>query len=58
MGDVVGRQFTSVVAHEETRRAREHFARRMLGNTEPADSPLVLVDEQGRRVPVEISSVR
>ena len=57
VGDVEGRQFTSVVAHEETRRAREHFARRMLGNTEPADSPLVLVDEQGRRVPVEISSV-
>lgn len=57
VGDVEGRQFTSVVAHEESRRARELFARRMLGNTDPADSPVVLVDEQGRRIPVEVSSV-
>jgi PAS domain S-box-containing protein len=57
VGDVEGRQFTSVVAHEDTRRARELFARRLLGNVEPADSPVVLVDERGERIPVEVSSV-
>jgi PAS domain S-box-containing protein len=57
VGDVEGRQFTSVVAHEDTRRARELFARRLLGNVEPADSPVVLVDEPGERIPVEVSSV-
>jgi PAS domain S-box-containing protein len=57
VGDVEGRQLTSVVAHEDTRRAREQHARRVLGNTEPADSPFVLVDQTGRRVSVEISSV-
>jgi PAS domain S-box-containing protein len=57
VGDVEGRQITSVVAHEDTRRAREQHARRVLGNTESADSPFVLVDQTGRRVSVEISSV-
>jgi len=57
VGNVEGRQFTSVVAHEDTRRARELHARRVLGNTEPSDSPFVLVDQEGRRVSVEVSSV-
>src|SRR5262249_30551545 len=57
VGDVGGRQFTSVVAPEETRRAQELFARRLLGNTDPTDSPVVLVDGDGRRVSVEMSSV-
>lgn len=57
VGDVEGRQFTSVVAHEETRRARELFARKLLGNTESSDSPIVLVDVRGERVAVELSSV-
>jgi PAS domain S-box-containing protein len=57
VGDVEGRQFTSVVAHEDTRRARELFARKLLGNTESTDSPIVLVDVRGERVAVELSSV-
>lgn len=57
VGDRVGRQFTSVVAPEETRRARELFARRVLGSTEASDTPLVLVDELGERVAVEMTSV-
>jgi PAS domain S-box-containing protein len=57
VGDVEGRQLTSVVAHEDTRRARELHARRVLGNTEPADSQFVLVDQAGRRISVEVSSV-
>jgi PAS domain S-box-containing protein len=56
VGDQVGRQFTSVVAPEETRRARELFARKILGNTEVTDASLVVVDADGARVGVEISS--
>src|SRR5262245_8977838 len=57
VGDVEGRQFTSVVASEDTRRARELFARRLLGNLDSTDTPVVLVDSKGGRVPVEVSSV-
>lgn len=57
VGDRVGRQFTSVVAPEDTRRARELFARKILGNTEVTDAPVVVVDDDGGRVAVEISSV-
>jgi PAS domain S-box-containing protein len=57
VGDRVGRQFTSVVAPEETRRARELFARKVLGNTQVTDAPVVVVDPDGGRVAVEISSV-
>jgi PAS domain S-box-containing protein len=57
VGDRVGRQFTSVVAPEETRRARELFARKILGNTQVTDAPVVVVDSDGGRVGVEISSV-
>lgn len=42
VGDVDGRQFTSVVAAEDTRRAREMFARKLLGSTDSADAPVVL----------------
>lgn len=57
VGDRVGRQFTSVVAPEETRRARELFARKILGSTQVTDAPVVVVDPDGGRVAVEISSV-
>jgi PAS domain S-box-containing protein len=57
VGDQVGRQFTSVVAPEETRRAREMFARKILGNTEVTDSPVVVLGADDGRVAVEISSV-
>lgn len=57
VGDQVGRQFTSVVAPEDTRRARELFARKIVGNTEVTDAPIVVVDAAGTRLAVEISSV-
>jgi PAS domain S-box-containing protein len=57
VGDQVGRQFTSVVAPEDTRRARELFARKILGNTEVTDAQVVVVDAGGNRLAVEISSV-
>ena len=42
LGDVRGRHFTSVVAPEDNRRARELFSRKVLGAA-PTDAPGVLV---------------
>src|SRR6187551_3359180 len=57
LGDVRGRQFTSVVAAEDSRRARELFAQKVLGTAPATDATGVLVSTAGTRVPVEISSV-
>lgn len=57
VGDVGGRQFTSVVAPEETRRAKELFARKIIGTSTVTDGGFVLLDANGDRVAVEISSV-
>jgi PAS domain S-box-containing protein len=57
VGDVVGRQFTSVVAPEDTRRARELFARKIIGGTSATDAGVTIIDRGGNRVGVEITSV-
>jgi PAS domain S-box-containing protein len=57
VGDVRGRQFTSVVSAEETRRAKEVFAKRIAGIERESDHEVVLVGADGERVTVEISSV-
>ena len=57
VGDVRGLQFTSVVAPDDTRRARELFAQKVLGTTPATDTTGVLVSTAGTRVAVEISSV-
>jgi PAS domain S-box-containing protein len=57
VGEVRGRQFTSVVAPEETRRARELFARKIVGAARVTDSAVVLIDADGDRIGVEVSSV-
>ena len=57
VGDVTGRQFTSVVAPEETRRARESFAQKIVGNVEATDEEVVLLQEDGDRINVEVSAV-
>ena len=57
LGDVRGRHFTSVVAPEDSRRAREQFARKVLGTSPATDATGVLVSTAGTRVAVEISSV-
>jgi PAS domain S-box-containing protein len=48
VGDVRGKQFTSVVAPEETRRSREIFARNIAGPHGARDSQVV-PDRRGRR---------
>ena len=57
LGDVRGRHFTSVVAPEDSRRARELFSRKVLGTAPATDATGVLVSTTGARVPVEISAV-
>jgi PAS domain S-box-containing protein len=56
VGDVRGRQFTSVVAPEDTSRAKDAFYRHMVGN-EDVDAPVILLDDEGERVLVDVSSV-
>jgi PAS domain S-box-containing protein len=57
VGDVRGRQFTSVLSPEETRRAREIFARNISGAVERSDNHLVVVGQNGERITVDISAV-
>ena len=57
VGDVRGRQFTSVVAPEDGRRARELFSQKVLGTVAATDASGVLVSTAGKRVAVEISAV-
>ena len=57
LGDVRGRLFTSVVAPEDGRRARELFTRKVLGTAAATDAPGVLLSTAGERVAVEISAV-
>jgi PAS domain S-box-containing protein len=57
VGDVVGRQFTSVVAPEESRRAREVFARKVVGGVATTDAEVVLLARDGDRVGVDVTSI-
>ena len=57
VGDVRGRQFTSVVAPEDSRRAQELFSRKVLGTASATDATGVLVSTAGTRVAVEVSAV-
>src|SRR2546423_6903380 len=57
VGDVRGRQFTSVCAPEETRRAREIFARKLAGTARVTDAEAALLHAEGDRILVELSSV-
>lgn len=56
VGDVRGRQFTSVVSTEDTGRAREQFARKIAGTARVTDAHVVLLDPDGVRVGVDVSS--
>ena len=57
LGDVRGRLFTSVVAPEDSRRARELFSRKVLGTAPATEATAVLVSTAGTRMAVEISAV-
>ncbi len=57
VGDCRGKQFTSVVAPEERRRSREVFASKVAGTKQVTDASVVVMDEDGDRIEIEISSV-
>ena len=57
LGDVRGRQFTSVIAPEDRPGARERFAQKMLGTSVTSEATGHLVSSAGTRVPVEVSAV-
>jgi PAS domain S-box-containing protein len=57
VGDVRGRQLTSVVAPEERRRAREIFTRNLFGPPAGSDNRGVALDADGERIAVEVSAV-
>ena len=56
VGDARGRQFTSVVAPEDSLQAREAFARKVFGKDSATEENAVLIGRDGNRVDVEISS--
>lgn len=58
VGDVRGKQFTSVVAPEEKSRAQHEFARKVTGTAKTTDADVVLFDGEGNRTLVEVHSVR
>jgi PAS domain S-box-containing protein len=57
VGDVRGRHLTSVVAPEETRRAKEIFTRNLHGPERGSDNRGVVLSAEGERVEVELSAV-
>ncbi len=57
VGDIRGRHFTSVVAPEDSRRARELFTQKMLGTSPATEATGHLVSTAGKRVAVEVSGV-
>jgi PAS domain S-box-containing protein len=57
VGDVRGRQQSSVVAPEFAREAKESFTRKLLGTEKTTEAKVVLQGADGERVEVEVSSV-
>ena len=57
LGDIRGRHFTSVVGLEDRARARELFARKVLGTTASTEASGVFVSTDGTRVTLEVSAV-
>lgn len=57
LGDVRGRHFTSVVGLEDRERARELFARKVLGTAAATETSAVLVSNDGTRLALEVSAV-
>jgi PAS domain S-box-containing protein len=57
VGDVRGKQFTSVVVPDARRHARQVFADKIAGTAPVTDAEVELLDEDGDIVGVELSSV-
>src|SRR4051812_50181306 len=57
LGNVRGRHFTAVVGPEDRGRARELFARKVLGTATATEANGILVSTGGKRLGVEINPV-
>lgn len=57
VGDVRGRQQSSVVAPEYAREAKESFTRKVLGTERSTDDTVVVLGPDGERIQVQISAV-
>lgn len=57
VGDVRGKRFTDVVSPDDRGRAKETFARKIVGKEKVTDAEVELVGPDGRMVSVEVSSV-
>ena len=56
VGDIRGRQQSSVVVPEQARAAKESFLRKMMGTEKATEATIVVREPSGKRVQVEISS--
>jgi len=57
LGNVRGRHFTAVVGPEDRARARELFARKVLGTTAATEASGVFVSTEGTRLVLDVSAV-
>ena len=57
LGDVRGRHFTSIVGVEDQAKARELFARKVLGTSSATEATGVLVSSEGTRLTLDVSAV-
>lgn len=57
VGDVRGKRFTDVVSPDDRTRAKETFARKIVGKEKVTDAQVELIGPDGRGVSVEVSSV-
>jgi PAS domain S-box-containing protein len=57
VGDVRGRQLTSVFAPEDRRRGQELFLRNLIGPPQGSDNRAVFLNASGERVTMEVSGV-
>jgi PAS domain S-box-containing protein len=55
--DAVNKKFSTVIAPEELRHAREQFARKVIGESEATEYATSVLDADGRRMDVDVSSV-
>jgi PAS domain S-box-containing protein len=58
VGDCRGRLFTSVVAPEDRRRARDIFAQKVVGTKVATESSGVIIGADGERLECQVSAVR
>jgi PAS domain S-box-containing protein len=58
VGDCRGRQFTSVIAAEDRRRARDIFAQKIVGTKVATDATGVIISAEGERLECQVSAVR